>query len=103
MPDLRLAVIVAFIGFVLLQTWLGARLYDALRAREPDRYEPPYDWAERVQGRPSSLFGEVVRTTRFRLGTIGHRSPYPEVERLRRLTLVALALTLTAFLTLPLT
>lgn len=97
MPEVRQLLIAAFLGFVIVQTWLNGRLYEAARARQPSRFEPPYAWVDRVQAAPSALVTEVVRSTRLRLGLLGRRSEFPEVERLRLVALVAVAFAVAAF------
>jgi hypothetical protein len=97
MSGTYVALVVAFVASGIVEALLSQRLYRAVRARDPDRYEAENAWAERVQEAPSSLIRETVTATRSRLGVLVHRSPYPEVERLRRITLVAVATSVVIF------
>jgi hypothetical protein len=88
---------VAFLVAGVLEVALQQRLYRAARARDPQRYEPEYEWAERVRARPSSLFRETFRASRMGWSVLLRRSPHPEVENLRRVTLVVVIVTWALF------
>jgi hypothetical protein len=89
-----------FVVLLAVQTMLFLRFYRAARIRDPERFEPEFAWAERVEQTPTRLFSEGVKLVQSRLRLLVRSSPYPEVERLRRLTIGAIVLWLGSFVAL---
>ena len=90
MPTSLWVQLIVFLACGLLATLAQSRFYQALWSREPGAASPPSAAIERLAEQPSRFIPAFLDATRARLSALIHRSPYPEVERKRRLALASL-------------
>jgi hypothetical protein len=81
---------VVFIAAGLVMAWTQGAFFRALARRDATAFRSD-DEVMQEFANPSRILSVMVDASTGRLGALSRSSPYPEVERLRRLTLLAVA------------
>ena len=88
---------VTFIGSGILTAVAESQFFRALERRQPGVAAPDEEVLDDIGTRPSQFGQIMVRATRLRLSALARSWPYPEVERLRKLALASIAVSLVLF------